>query len=164
MLLVICVLILFIFPCWSHPIVYWEEVSSASADFDVPAYIIYAVIKTESGFRKNAVSPKGAVGLMQILPATYQEIQEELSLPPDGLASPAVNIRAGTYYLSKLYKRFGDWRIAFAAYNAGPGTVAGWLQSDPTLDSIPYTETRQYVILVNRAYREYMRLYQNRFS
>ena len=163
-LVVLFAFVLFIFPCWSHPILYWDEVSAASTEFGVPAYFIYAVIKTESGFRRNAVSPKGAVGLMQILPSTYEEIKQELAIEGNDLTEPRDNIRAGTYYLAKLYRKFGNWDIALAAYNAGIGAVSKWLEDDPTLESIPYPETDRYVILVNRAYREYLRLYNRRFS
>ncbi len=163
-LLAFSVFVLFVFPSWSHPIVYWEEISAASQEFGVPAYLLYAVIKTESGFRKNAVSHKGAVGLMQVLPATYEEIRRELDIKAGPLEDPAINIRAGAYYLSKLYKSFSNWNIALAAYNAGPGTVSKWLETDPDLKNIPYPETSRYVILVNRAYREYTRLYNHRFQ
>lgn len=163
-LLAFSVFILFIFPSWSHPIAYWREVSAASEEFGVPVYLIYAVMKTESGFRKGAVSRKGAVGLMQVLPSTYEEIKAELGMVDGNLADPSVNIRAGTYYLSKLYKIFSDWRIALAAYNAGPGTVLKWLEADPELADIPYPETKRYVVLVNRAYQEYTRLYSKRYQ
>ena len=101
---------------------------------------------------------------MQLLPSTYQEIKQELGIEEDDLSEPSTNIRAGTYYLAKLYRKFDSWDIALAAYNAGVGAVSKWLESDPALESIPYPETDRYVILVNRAYREYLRLYNRRFS
>ena len=155
---------LFALPCWIYPTFYQEEVLAASHEFDVPASLLYAVIKTESGFRKNAVSKKGAVGLMQILPSTYEELAPKLSLDENShLFSPAVNIRVGAYYLSWLYQRYLSWDIALAAYNAGPRNVAKWLEEDKTLSRIPYPETEQYVWRVQRARGEYERLYRTLF-
>jgi soluble lytic murein transglycosylase-like protein len=85
--------------------------------------IIEAVIHQESRGKAKATSPKGAQGLMQLMPATALEIAQELGetyIPYD----PQQNIRFGTYYLQKQLDRFGDLRLALAAYNAGPGWVS----------------------------------------
>jgi len=151
----------------THPLEYASIVQRASAEFGVPEYVIYAVIKTESSFRADAVSYRGAVGLMQIMPETYEWLtthtkEEHL---PDRLSDPEINIRYGTYFLSWLYDEFGSWDTVYAAYNAGFVRVRGWLE-DPehsengVLTDIPIEETRNYVVKVGNAVEVYRRLYK----
>ncbi|NMG77450.1 lytic transglycosylase domain-containing protein [Aromatoleum diolicum] len=110
-------------------------VAAAAAEHDVPEALIHAVIHAESNYDAGAVSPKGAVGLMQLMPATAREL---------GLRDardPAANIRAGTQYLKRLLGMFdNDIALALAAYNAGPAAVARHGRNAP-----PYAETRRYV-------------------
>lgn len=154
-----------------YPLEYSEYVDSASSEFGVPKKIIYAVIKTESGFESNAVSSSGAVGLMQIIPTTFDEITVKLgdNYEKGMMYDPKTNIRYGTYYLSYLYRHFADWDAVFAAYNAGMGTVSEWL-GDPDvvndegkLENIPYSETRSYVNKVNSTINKYVDLYGENF-
>ncbi len=151
----------------SYPLEYTSYVDIASERFGVPKRIIYAVIRTESGFDSSAESPAGAIGLMQITEATFEEISGKRgdSYEKGMMYDPSTNIRYGTYYLSYLYKYFGDWDTVFAAYNAGMGTVSGWL-SDPQytneegkLVNIPYEETKNYVKKINEASEKYTELY-----
>ena len=137
-------------------------VRAASAEFHVQAALILAVIQTESKFDKSAVSDAGAMGLMQLLPDTFYWIRDEKLCEDDvgdAILDPTTNIRYGTYYLSYLLERFGDLRIALAAYNAGEGRVLQWLTTDPTLTDIPFPETRAYVDKVMRAYARYSKKY-----
>ena len=142
-------------------------VANAAAEFDMPGAMVLAVIRTESNFDANAVSPAGAVGLMQLLPETFEWLYtEKLGEPlhPGDISAPAVNIRYGTYYLSYLYAAFGDWPIALAAYNAGEGRVREWLEDpvlskDGVLRDIPFPETKAYVEQTMRAYRHYTEKY-----
>ncbi|CAG8863187.1 hypothetical protein PS627_00123 [Pseudomonas fluorescens] len=121
--------------------------------------LVNQVIAHESGGRVAAVSPKGARGLMQLMPGTAREMAERLNLPYSEqrlTTDPAYNQRLGTTYLSSLIDRYdGVTALALAAYNAGPGRVDDWLESigDPRLgqvteqqwvERIPYRETRQY--------------------
>ena len=114
--------------------------------------LVYAVMKAESNFEESAVSSAGAVGLMQLLPSTAQFIAERSGIPflPERLFDGEYNTRLGCAYLAYLLERFEE-ETALAAYNAGEGTVQGWL-SDPccsedgrTLFQIPYAETRRYL-------------------
>ena len=141
---------------------YRSIVKSASKDFAVKESIIYAVMKAESGFREGIVSPKGAVGLMQLLPSTAEFIAKKLDEEyVDGsLLDPAVNIKYGTWYLSYLFAKFSP-DAAIAAYNAGEGKVSSWLKNPKyssngkTLDVIPYAETAKYVRRVYKNISKY---------
>jgi len=90
-----------------------------------PEFIL-AIIQTESSFNPEAVSNKGACGLMQLMPATANEIAHEVMIPYEGkstLSKPDVNVRMGMYYLFKMMLQFKDVRMALVAYNCGPGFV-----------------------------------------
>lgn len=153
-----------------YPLSYDDLISNASAEFGVPKYIIYAVIKVESDFDPDAVSSADARGLMQMIEPTFKWLtsDEHLdeNLPYRRVFEPEVSIRYGTYYLSYLYKKFDyNWDTAFAAYNGGEGNVAKWL-ADPkysdgegNLTDIPFTETEKYVKKVNDAIETYKKLY-----
>ena len=148
----------------------WREgvVNQARASALDPAWI-YAVIRQESGFRPAARSPVGALGLMQIMPATgrqiAQELQDAVADPP--LLQPETNIRYGVYYLRRMLEQLQDNPVlATAAYNAGPNKVARWLparaavSADVWAETIPYRETRTYVQRV----MEYAAIYQRRLG
>jgi soluble lytic murein transglycosylase-like protein len=102
------------------------SIYQASNRYSVPPEMILAVIQTESAFDVNALSDKGAIGLMQLLPSTAQEIAQELgkAWPGDALLrDPSANIEMGTYYLTKLIGQFDNMAVALAAYNHGPGRI-----------------------------------------
>jgi soluble lytic murein transglycosylase len=89
--------------------------------------MLLAIIHTESAFRRDAVSSKGAVGLMQLLPSTAEEVAREIDMEWTGehlLREPDVNIEMGSYYLAKLRDRFNSLETAVVAYNEGPNRVA----------------------------------------
>jgi len=103
------------------------SIHEASQRFKLPPEMILAVIRIESAFDINALSDKGAVGLMQILPSTGQEIARDLRIdwPGEGiLRDPQANIEMGAYYLTKLIGQFNNLAVALTAYNHGPGRVA----------------------------------------
>ncbi|HHX54171.1 MAG TPA: lytic transglycosylase domain-containing protein [Clostridiales bacterium] len=149
-----------------HPIQYQEIVEKYSGEFGVPAPIVFAVIKTESSFVQDAVSTAGAIGLMQIMPETFEWLQTKTgeTLDKELLYTADVNIRYGTFYLSWLKERFGSWKTAWAAYNAGIGRVKGWLEDTRYSDGselleIPFGETKAYVERVAENAAIYEELY-----
>lgn len=153
-----------------YPQRFESQITKYSVEYNIPEYVIYAIIKTESDFDATAVSSVGAMGLMQMMPSTFLWLtgSEHLGegLPAEALFIPDVSIRYGTYYLEYLYKKFDrNWDNAFAAYNGGEGNVAKWLD-DPRysdgeggLKDIPFKETRNYVKKVNTAMEKYKELY-----
>lgn len=149
--------------CYGYvfPQKYSKEISSACKRFDVDEAVIYSMINIESHFDKNAVSNKGAVGLMQILPSTAQELATELSIDSYDLKEPEQNILLGTYYIGKLCKRFGNLRTALCAYNAGPSNVSLWLKDGDkspdgeNLEKIPFGQTKSYVEKFDKNFKYY---------
>lgn len=149
-----------------YPRKYATFVTQYSEQFDVPEEIVYAVIKTESNFDPNAISSAGAVGLMQIMPSTFEwltDVKGE-SVSSSLLNDPETNIRYGVFFLRYLYEHYGNYPTALAAYNAGMGNVAKWLTSDEystngNLTHIPFPETSEYVRLVTRRAEQYKKLY-----
>jgi hypothetical protein len=122
---------------------YDPVIRSASADHGVPAALVKAVIAAESSFDAAAVSPKGAMGLMQLMPGTAKD------LGVDDAFHTEQNVQGGTRYLRELYDRYGDWLRTLAAYNAGPQAVDRY-------DGVPpYDETREYVKRVLSYYRRF---------
>ena len=149
-----------------NPLKYSEHVEYYSELYEVPEPIIYAVIKTESSFQPDAVSPAGAIGLMQITPDTFEWLCTKTGEEADLrlLKDPATNIRYGTYFLSLLHHEFKSWDTVYAAYNAGRTRVNGWLASEEygnngRLKNIPIKETREYVQKVKESAANYEKLY-----
>ena len=153
-----------------YPQEYSQQVKKYAAEFGVEEPLIYAVMRTESGFRPEVESYVGAIGLMQLMPSTFDWLQEKLDgeivYDASSLTDPDVSIRYGTYLLSVLLKQYDNVQdTAIAAYNAGTTTVDGWLGDNncsldgKTLTNIPYDETKQYVERVDHAYEMYKKLY-----
>lgn len=158
---------------YPKPDQYVEFIEKYSKEYGVSEEMIYAVIKTESGFDSSAVSNKGAVGLMQMMPSTFEWLTADIlreNLDRGMLYDPETNIKYGTYYLSRLYNRFGDWDTAIAAYNGGEGNISEWLDDTKysadgkklDIEKIPdeFSETENYVKKVNRAMNKYKELYE----
>ena len=121
-------------------------IAEASRRYGVPESHIRAVMGVESGGRQDAVSSAGAGGLMQIMPATYDELRGKHGLGPDRF-DPVNNIMGGTAYMRQMYDQFGNWGDAFAAYNAGPGRVSQVKAGERGLPA----ETRAYMPKVQAA-------------
>jgi D-alanyl-D-alanine carboxypeptidase len=117
-------------------------IRDASREFDVPERWIREVMRVESGGRTNAVSPVGAMGLLQLMPGTYEELRGRYALGDDPFF-PKDNIRAGTAYMREMYDRFGNPAF-LAAYNAGPRGLERWLHEGRPLPA----ETRKYVAMI----------------
>ena len=150
-----------------YKLAYEAEILASAEEFDLDPYLVSGVIFTESAFRPEARSNVGALGLMQLMPATGLEEAELLEIEgvtEDRLTEPALNIRLGCNYLRKLLDEFGTDSVALAAYNAGPGRVRQWLKEygkkeDGSILYIPYPETNKYVGRVQSAKGVYERLY-----
>lgn len=143
------------------PVKFQEEVKMASEKFNISEDIIFSVINVESHFNTNAVSPKGAVGLMQILPSTADEMARKLERENFDLTNSGDNIMLGTCYLAELVRQFQDFDNAFLAYNAGPANVKAWLaderfsQDGKVVSNIPFAETRDYLSKIKENLRYY---------
>ncbi|MBQ6145837.1 MAG: lytic transglycosylase domain-containing protein [Clostridia bacterium] len=146
---------------------YESDILSSAKEFDLDPYLVCGVIFTESAFRPEAKSNVGALGLMQLMPATGLEEAELLAIEgvtQERLTEPSLNIRLGCNYLRKLLDEFKTESVALAAYNAGPGRVRQWLKEygtkeDGSILYIPYPETSKYVGRVESARGVYERLY-----
>lgn len=137
-----------------------ETVSAAGVRYGVDESLIFAVIKAESNFNKRAVSPKGARGLMQIMPSTALFAAENMGIEEIMPDDAGQNISMGAWYLAYLAEKFGDERAVIAAYNAGENTVSGWLARGAMPDDIPYAETKNYVGKVEFFKNVYAALYK----
>jgi soluble lytic murein transglycosylase-like protein len=127
-------------PAHAEPLDQFQaHIKEAAHRFSIPESWIRAVIMAESNGDPRAVSPRGAMGLMQLMPGTWEALRDEHGLGTDPY-DPRTNILAGTAYLKAIYERFGT-RDLFAAYNAGPGCYAEHLHTGKPLPA----ETRAYV-------------------
>ena len=155
---------------FAYPKGYANAVAGNARDFGVPEELVFAVAHEESTFRPEAVSPVGAMGLMQIMPKTGEWIAGQVGVrdfADQDLMNPEVNVLFGTWYLRFLLDRY-DGRLAkaVAAYNAGEKAVDRWTRhkpdDDPTeyfIEEIPYQETRDYVKKVTRSLTLYQLIY-----
>jgi len=146
--LVICLVILFAFTVigmtFVFPSKYDQLIKAQCKKYDVDENLVRAVIWTESKFDKKAISNKGAVGLMQLLPSTAYYIAsligEEIEYAD--LFRADVSIKLGVFYLRLLLDKFKNVDNALCAYNAGEGNVSKWLSEGK---GIPFKETRDYL-------------------
>ena len=139
-------------------------VSRAERTESLPAGLAHAVMRQESGFDPSVVSPARAIGAMQLLPETASAVATEMNRAHDRawLVRPSHNITLGAHYLASLITRFhGRIPLAVASYNCGPETVEKWtgrsagLDVDMFVETIPYAETRGYVVRVMSNYARY---------
>lgn len=153
-----------------YPRAFHQTVAQQSSEQGVPEELIYAIIKAESSFSPKVVSPAGAVGLMQIMPATAKSLskERESAAVRARLTEPQFNIRLGVKHLLDLLNRYnGNVVSAIAAYNAGATPVDRWRnkltydQEDEFIENIPYYETREYVKKVLTGARLYRFLYDD---
>ncbi|GFO66757.1 murein transglycosylase [Geomonas limicola] len=148
----------------TYPLAYREEVARNAALTGLPESLIWAIMRAESNYHPGALSPVGAVGLMQVMPGTAEAMSKGDSVR---LARPELNIKLGARYLKDQMNSY-DRSIVLtaAAYNAGPGNVKRWqkafggLPQDEFIESIPFKETREYVKKVLSNMELYQRLYR----
>jgi soluble lytic murein transglycosylase len=148
---------------------YWSDLKRYSAGNGLDPYLVASLIRQESEFNPAAVSRANAIGLMQLLPKTGKLVAREEKLKrynPSQLYTPAVNLELGTRYFRGMVDRYsGSLEYALAAYNAGSERVSDWVGQgqyrDPQefVESIPFTETREYVQAILRNANVYKRLY-----
>lgn len=152
---------IFLYGCL-FPYPYRKEIEAGSCN----PLLTIAVIRAESGFRANAVSGAGAVGLMQLMPETAEYVRAMHGYAKGELTDPAYNILLGSAYLSYLLGKYRDIDTALAAYNAGEGRVSLWLrdeaysQDGKTILSTPFPETNGYLKKVKKNFKIYRILYR----
>ena len=126
-------------PAADYPAGIDAAVERIAAEHSLPPQLIHSVIKVESNYNPHAVSSKGALGLMQLIPSTARRFGV------DDAFNPIQNIQGGAKYLRYLLDLFGSYPLALAAYNAGEGAVAQY-------GGFPFAETQNYVVLVRKAW------------
>ncbi|MBI5196291.1 MAG: transglycosylase SLT domain-containing protein [Nitrospirae bacterium] len=148
----------------AYPLGYWDIVKMASERENVDAYLVTAIIREESRFDPAATSNAGALGLMQLMPATAQRFKSKVKIElkdNSDIYDAEKNILIGAHYLSWLIKEFKALPYAIAAYNAGESVLQKWLDQngkkeiDEFIEEIPYAETRKYVKKVLKSYWQY---------
>lgn len=149
---------------------YSEYVNKYAEINEIDPMWIYAIIKVESNFNKDATSNSGAKGLMQLMESTAKEMAKDLNLENfngDMLYDPEINIMLGTKYFDELLAKYNEnYYLAIAAYNGGIGNVDEWINkgiinSDGSnIENIPYKETNMYVRKTIKSYSVYVELYK----
>ena len=153
------------------PIVRADEIWAHAQAFNVDPYVMLGLMRQESTYRNTALSPVGAIGLVQVMPRTGARVAAMLGeqrYSPRDLEDPAVNLRYGIFYFSKLLDRFdGVFPLAVASYNGGPHNVSRWyrplvgkIDLDALVEQMQYDETRDYVKKVSGNYARYIALYE----
>ena len=144
------------------PASYHACVEKFSKMYRIEKQLIYAVVKAESLFNHNAVSPAGAVGLMQIMPLTARGIARDLKIKKYDLKDPCTSIYFGTKYLAWLHRIFnGNFKKIVGGYNAGAGNIIKWVSkhtsedSDLFIELIPFEETRFYILRTRKYLIQY---------
>lgn len=153
-----------------YPAAFAPHVWRAAWNHDVDPLLMLAVMRVESHYRHDAISPAGAMGLVQVMPSTGHRVAALMGDPDfrvDRLLEPGVNITLGTFYMGRLMDRFGDAQFALAvgSYNGGPHNVGRWLQDkvgipfEEFVEEIQFHETRAYTKRVIQYYAIYCQLY-----
>lgn len=152
-----------------YPLHYEQLVKKYAKQYKVDTSLIFAMILEESRYRKDAISWAGAIGLMQIMPATGRQLARELKIRrfrTSMLKDPEINIRMGTKYIGYLNSIFdGNAMLVTGAYNGGPGRMRRWLESkkikdlDEFVEKITIRETRLHIKKVINSYDNYVEIY-----
>ena len=142
-----------------YPLAYEHVIRGHAENYDLDPALLAAVIYRESKFDPDARSSSGAIGLMQLLPDTAKGIAVHTGgdkFVVDDLYDPEINVRYGSFYLRRLLRKYGDERLALAAYNAGQANVDRWIEEG---GEIQFPETQQYVDEVLELRDVYARAY-----
>jgi soluble lytic murein transglycosylase len=161
-------------PAWFqrlyYPLEYRREILEAAQRHRINPYLVAAVIEAESDFDPGTRSSAGAVGLMQVMPQTAEDILAQKLVSGDvvagkDLSDPGANIEFGTAYLRYLVDRYHEVEKVLAAYNAGLRHVDRWSEKGGDIrEAIEFPETKRYVLRVVRARDRYERLYPDAFA
>lgn len=154
-----------------YPIYYKDEIKRNAELYKLDPLLVASVIRVESNYKPEAISPKGAIGIMQVMPDTAKWIlahEDFDSITVDDVGrKPDAGIRIGTWYIQDLLRQFdGNLVVTLAAYNAGPGNVRQWLKerkwdgTESTISDIPFGETRHYVQKVLYYYNKYKQVHK----
>lgn len=157
---------------FAYPRAYSEHVEKYTKQFAVPEELVWGIMRAETNYRRDAISPVGALGLMQVMPFTGHKVSSllgEKKFEAPMLLQPETSVKIGSRYLKRLMDRFENTiPLVAAGYNAGPHRVASWLanfgnlETDEFIEHIPFLETRNYVKrVVSNAYI-YSQLYGNK--
>lgn len=168
------ILVLSIYAFYSiiYPVKYKDIISAESIKNNLSTPLVASVINVESSYKKEAISPVGAKGLMQILPSTFQYVCElnDIDFDENKMAQPDYNIQIGCLYLKYLFNKFENTQTVLCAYNAGETIVRSWLNNaryssdGKTLFNIPFEETNNYLNKINKNIKYYKKIYKNTYN
>jgi soluble lytic murein transglycosylase len=153
-----------------YPLDHRTEIAESASRHRVNPYLVAAIINAESGWKPNRTSAAGAVGLMQVMPSTAEELARRRKVnpskyPPSELSDPAVNIEYGTAYVRYLVDRYHEVETVLAAYNAGLRHADEWKRKGGDIKTaIEFPETKHYVLRVSRGKDRYLTLYPTAFK
>ena len=146
-----------------YPQKYAEYVEKYAQECDLDPLLIYSIIKAESNFNENAKSNSNAIGLMQVMLSTAQEMgakMKSVEITEEKLYEPERNIEIGVKYFKSLLQKYDNYNLAIIAYNAGMGNVDNWIEQGiideqgNDIESIPFPETKNYVKKILQNYKK----------
>jgi soluble lytic murein transglycosylase len=148
---------------FDYPPAYPGAVLAAAAAESLPPALLWAIMRQESAYDRDARSRAGAIGLLQLLPTTASQLAGR-TITAEALVEPRLNVRLAARYVRGLLREFGDPRAVLASYNAGEEAVRRWNRDrgavdDEWVERIPYRETRDYVKQVYSGWRRYEAIY-----
>lgn len=151
-----------------YPMKYSQSIVDYSTRYGIDAGLVASVANVESGFNESAVSNKGAIGIMQLMPSTAQWIASKMGEEYNNslLLNGDYSLKLGSFYLAYLLRTFNDEKTALCAYNAGPGNVKKWLNEKEyssdgqKLNKIPFQETKVYLSKVRKNFNYYKNRYK----